>query len=172
LKRVWNRGVNALIFLLFCVIALSVAGCGGGSGSTSTSTSANVLSAAAYKGKLAKISKQVDSAHAAVARGASSAKTVAQVQTLLRHYGAAEAQIGGEVAKLQAPQNAVAANAELARGERDDAAEIQALLPKLAKLKTVQQAFAYLQKLGHTKGGQEQDAAVSKLKKLGYTKGS
>jgi hypothetical protein len=94
------------------------------------------------------------------------------VQTLLRRYGAAEARIGDEVSKLKSPKNAEAANAELARGEHDDAAEIQALLPKLAKFKTVQQAFAYLQKLGHTRGGQEQDEAISKLKKMGYTKGS
>jgi uncharacterized protein YgbK (DUF1537 family) len=166
-KRVWNGGANALIFLVFCAVALGLVGCGGGSGSAS-----DRLSAAAYKAKLATISKQADSAHGAVGSGARSAKTVAQVQTLLRHYGAAEARIGVEVSKLKAPQNAEAANAELARGERDDAAEIQALLPKLAKFKTVQQAFAYIQKLGQTKGGQEQDEAISKLRKLGYTTGS
>jgi hypothetical protein len=168
-KKVWNGGASAPIFLALCVLVLGLAGCGGGSGNTSTS---DRLSAAAYKAQLAKISKQADAAHGAVDRGAPSAKTVAQVQTLLRHYGAAEARIGAEVSKLKAPSNAAAANAELARGERDDAAEIQALLPKLAKFKTVQQAFAYLQKLGHTKGGQEQDNAISKLKKLGYTTGS
>jgi hypothetical protein len=168
-KRVWNGGVNALIFLVFCVLALGLAGCGGRSRSANSSVR---LSAGAYKAKLAKISKQADSAHGALDRGAPSAKTVAQVQTLLRHYGVAEDRIGAEVSKLKAPQNAAAANSELARGERDDAAAIRALLPKLAKFKTVQQAFAYLQKLGHTKGGQEQDAAISKLKKLGYTTGS
>jgi hypothetical protein len=41
----------------------------------------------------------------------------------------------------------------------------------LSKFKTVQQAFGYLQKLGHTKGGQEQDEAISNLKKMGYTTG-
>jgi hypothetical protein len=169
-KRVWNRGVGALVFLVFCFLALGLSGCGGGS--KSGSTTGDRLSAVAYKAQLAKISKQADAAHNAVDRGAHSAKTVAQVQTLLRHYGAAEARIGTEVSKLKAPQNAEAANAELARGERDDAAEIQALVPKLAKFKTVQQAFAYLQQLGHTKGGQEQDDAISKLKKLRYTTGS
>lgn len=91
---------------------------------------------------------------------------------MLRRYGAAEDRIGNEVSKLKAPKNADAANAELARGEHDDAAEIHALLPKLAMFKTVQQAFGYLQKIGHTKGGQEQDEAIAKLKKLGYTTGS
>jgi hypothetical protein len=164
-KRVWNGGVSAPIFLALCVLALGVTGCGGGS-------SSDRLSAAAYKAQLAKISKQADAAHGAVDTGAPKAKTVAQVQTLLSHYGAAEARIGDEVSKLKAPKNAETANAELARGERDDAAEIHGLLPKLAKFKTVQQAFAYLQKLGHTKGGREQDQAISKLKKMGYTTGS
>lgn len=168
MKKVWNGRIGALIFG-FCVLALGLAGCGSSSGGGSTN---DRLSAAAYKARLAKISKQSDAAHGAIDRGAPSAKTVAQVQTLLRHYGTAEARIGAEVSKLKAPQNAEAANAELARGEREDAAEIQALLPKLVKFKTVQQAFAYLQKLGHTKGGQEQDEAISKLKKLGYTTGS
>ena len=165
MKGISRRGVSALLFLVLCALMGTVAGCGGGSGS-------DRLSAAAYKAQLAKISKQADVAHRAVDHGAPSAKTVAQVQTLLSHYGAAEARIGAEVSKLKAPNNAEAANAELARGERDDAAEIKALLPKLAKFKTVQQAFAYLQKLGHTKGGQEQDEAISKLKTMGYTTGS
>jgi hypothetical protein len=36
----------------------------------------------------------------------------------------------------------------------------------------VQQAFGFLQRLGHTKGGREEDAALAQLKKLGYTQGS
>lgn len=80
--------------------------------------------------------------------------------------------MGAEVSKLSAPADAEAADAELARGEHDDATEIRALLPKLAKFKSVQQAFGYLQRLGHTKGGQEEDEALAKLKSLGYTRGS
>jgi len=163
MKGIPRRGVSALLVLVLCALAVGVAGCGGGS---------DRLSAAAYKAQLAKISKQADAAHGAVDRGAPAAKTVAQVQALLRRYGNAEARIGDEVSKLKAPKNAEAANSELARGEHDDATEIQALLPRLAKFKTVQQAFAYLQKLGHTKGGQEQDEAISKLKNMGYTTGS
>jgi hypothetical protein len=36
----------------------------------------------------------------------------------------------------------------------------------------VQQAFGFLQTVGHTKGGQEGDEALRKLKQLGYTRGS
>jgi hypothetical protein len=46
------------------------------------------------------------------------------------------------------------------------------VLPKLARFKSVQQAFGYLQQLGSMKGGREQDQAISQLKKLGYTSGS
>ena len=91
---------------------------------------------------------------------------------MLRGFAGAEDRIGDEVSKLKAPTNAEAANAELARGEHDDAAEIRAVLPKLARFKSVQQAFGYLQQLGSTKGGHEEDEAIGELKKLGYTSGS
>ena len=158
-----SRRVLALCVLALCVLALGVAGCGGGSGR---------LSSSEYKAELAKISKQSDAAHAAVEQRAPKATTVAQVQTVLRGFAGAEDRIGDEVSKLKAPTNAEAANAELARGEHDDAAEIRAVLPKLARFKSVQQAFGYLQQLGSTKGGHEEDEAIGELKKLGYTSGS
>jgi len=145
------------------VLVIGVAGCGGGNGR---------LSSAQYKQELGKISKQSDAAHGAVEQSAPNAKTVAQVQTVLRKFAGAEDRIGDEVSKLKAPQNAAAANAELARGEHDDAAEIRAVLPKLARFKSVQQAFGYLQQLGSTKGGQEEDHAIGQLKRLGYTSDS
>ena len=46
------------------------------------------------------------------------------------------------------------------------------MLPKLARFKSVQQAFGYLQQLTSTKGGREEDQAIAQLKKLGYTSGS
>jgi hypothetical protein len=155
MKRVWG-------FLALCGLAAGLAGCGGGNG----------VSKAEYRSELGKISRQADAAHAAVAQSAPRAKTVAQVQAALRRFAAAEDRIGTEVAKLKTPKDAAAANAELARGEHDDAAEIGALLPKLGKYKSVQQVFGFLQQLGSTKGGREEDAALTKLKQLGYTKGS
>jgi hypothetical protein len=97
---------------------------------------------------------------------------VADVQKALRKFAAAEDKLGNEVAAIKAPKDADAANAELAKGEHDDAAEIRHVIPKLSKFKSVQQAFAYLQQLGHTKGGAEEDKALATLKKLGYTTGS
>jgi len=154
---------RALLFLTLCGLAAGLVGCGGGG---------NGASKTAYVNGLAKISKEAGKAHQAVEQGAPRATKVAQVQTLLRRFATAEDRIGDEVSKLKPPQDAQAANAQLARGEHDDADEIRALLPKLAKFKSVQQAFGFLQRLGHTKGGQEGTAALTQLKKLGYTSGS
>jgi hypothetical protein len=144
-----------------CVLAIGVAGCGGGGGSK-----------AAYTSDLTKISKDAGKAHQRLEQGAPHAATVAQVQTLLQRFATDEDKVGDEVSKLKPPKDAAAANAELARGQHDDAAEIRAVLPKLATYKSVQQAFGYLQKLGRTKGGQETDQAIATLKRLGYTSGS
>jgi hypothetical protein len=154
--------------LAFCVLA--VAGCGGGGGGGSSSSSQ--LSKAQYKAKLAAISKQVDTAHNDLSRGAKKAITVADVQAVLNRYAATEQRIGDEMEQLNPPANAAAANALFARGWHDDSAEIKALVPKLSKLHSATETFAYLQSLSHNKGGEEQDKALQKLRKLGYTKGS
>jgi hypothetical protein len=144
------------------LLTLAAAGCGGGGGE----------SKAAYRSDLAKIAKDAEAAHQRVEQGAPAAKTVTQVQALLRRFASDEDTIGDEVSKLNPPKDAAAANAELARGQHDDADEIRAFLPKLAKFTSVQQAFAYLQGIGKTKGGREGDEALTKLKQLGYTSGS
>ena len=161
-----TRGSSGLLALCV-VLAFIVAACGGSGGG-----GGKRLSPAAYKSKLAEISKQVDAAHGNLSRGARAATTIVAVQAVLRQYAAAEERFGAEVSKLNPPANADAANTELASGERDDATEIRALLPKLAKLKSPQEAFAYLQTVSHTKGGEEQTKALAELKKLGYTNGS
>ena len=150
------------ILLAFCVFAFAVAACGG-SGSDAQ------LSQSAYKSKLAAILNQVGTAHSGLARGASQSTKISQVQAVLLHYARTEEQIGNELSKLKPPANAEAANAQLAQGLHDESAQIRVLVPGLAKYKTVRDAFAYLQTVGHTKGGREQVAAFAKLKKLGYT---
>jgi hypothetical protein len=155
------RGV--LFFLVCCSLAVGLAGCGGSGG--------NGVSKAEYQSELAKISTQAGAAHQAVEQGAPQAATVAQLQTLLRQFASAEQRIGDEVANLKVPSDAKAANAELAKGQHDDAAEIRAVLPQLAKYKTVHQAFGLLERLGSTKGGREGAAALAELKQLGYTGG-
>lgn len=161
------KRLSSGLLLTLCVLAFAVAGCGGGGGGSS-----DQLTKAQYKSKLADISKQADSAHGDLSSGAKRAVTVADVQSVLNRYAAAEQRLGDQVSKLKPPANAVAANAQLARGWHDDSAEIKALVPKLAKLKSAAEAFAFLQSIPHTKGGDEQDTAVQKLTKLGYTSGS
>jgi hypothetical protein len=132
----------------------------------------NGVSKAEYRRELVKISKEAGTAHAAVERDAPTATTIAQLQAVLGRFASAEDRIGDDVSKLKVPADAKAANAELARGQHDDATEIRALLPKLAKYKSVQQAFTALQRLSSSKGGREGDEALAKLKQLGYTSGS
>jgi hypothetical protein len=160
--------ISGALLLALCVFAFAVAGCGGGSSGGSTQQ----LSKAQYKAKLAAISKEVDSAHGDLSSGAKKAVTVSDVQAVLNRYAATEQRIGDEISNLNPPANATAANTQLAKGWHDDSAEIKAIVPKLAKLKSAAEAFAYLQSLPHTKGGAEQDAAIQKLQKLGYTSAS
>jgi hypothetical protein len=159
--------VSSALLLTLCVVAFAVAGCGGGSGGGSTQ-----LSKAQYKARLAAISKEVDSAHGDLSRGAKQAVTISDVQSVLNRYAATEQRIGDEISKLNPPANATAANTQLAKGWHDDSAEIKTLVPKLAKLRSAAEAFAFLQSVPHTKGGTEQDAALQKLQQLGYTSGS
>ncbi|HEY2310814.1 MAG TPA: hypothetical protein VGH46_06845 [Gaiellaceae bacterium] len=163
------KRISSSLLLALCALAFAVAGCGGGG---SGGTDGAQLSKAQYKSKLKAISKQVDTAHNDLSRGAKQAVTVADVQSVLNRYAATEQQISDQISKLDPPANASAANAKLALGFHDDSTEIKALVPKLAKLHSATEAFAFLQSVGHTKGGTEQDAAVQKLRKLGYTTGS
>lgn len=154
---------RAPVILVCASLAVGAAGCGGSGGGVSKDE---------YRNELAKIAKQSGVAHRKLEQGAPAATSVAQIQALLRQFAAAEDRIGTEVSKLKTPSDARAANAELAKGQHDDAAEIRALLPKLSRFKSVQQAFSYLQRLASSKGGREGDEALAKLKQLGYTNGS
>jgi hypothetical protein len=145
------------------MMVLLLAACGGGG---------NGVSKDEYTSELATISKQAGTAHAQLERDGPTATTVAQLQTALRRFAGAEDRIGDDISKLKVPNNARAANAELARGQHDDADEIRALLPKLSKYKSVQDAFTALQHLGSSKGGREGTDALTKLRQLGYTQGS
>ncbi|HJQ73700.1 MAG TPA: hypothetical protein VJ814_02350 [Gaiellaceae bacterium] len=158
------RGVAILVGVVFLLAAC------GGSGS-GTTTSAH-LSAAEYRAQLVKIQQQSNQAQAEVAQGLS-AKTVAELRSRLDAFAASSQRISHEVANLAAPENATAANAELAKGEHDTATATRAAAAAVAKMKTVHAAVAYLQhQLGNAKGGHELDEAVTKLKQLGYTSGS
>jgi hypothetical protein len=157
------RGVWLGATLTCCCVL--VAGCGGGGGG-------GRLSASAYRSRLAAISQEGDTAQSQVEQGLH-AKTVAALRVRLGAFATASQKLGDEVAALKPPKNAASANAELAQGEHDTASATRSVLPKLASLKSVKAALAYLQKSqGNAKGGHELDDSLTKLKQLGYTKGS
>lgn len=156
--RIYWAGATMILLLL-------LAACGGGGGGGGVSKDE-------YRSELATVSKDAGTAHGQLERDGPTATTVAQLQTALQRFAVAEDRIGDEISKLKVPNDAKAANAELARGQHDDADEIRALLPKLSKYKSVQDAFTSLERLGSTKGGREGDQALAKLKQLGYTQGS
>jgi hypothetical protein len=165
-----RKSLGVLVVLVVC--ACVTGGCGGSGGGGGASTAGGRLSKSAYRSRLAKVAREAAAAQGTIGKAASKAKNVGDVQTALRRFAAAYDRLGNEVAALRAPTDAQAANALLAKGEHDDATETRGIVPKLSKFKTVQQAFAYLQRVGHTKGGAEQDKALATLKKLGYTTGS
>jgi hypothetical protein len=141
---------------------LGLAACGGGS---------NRMSPAAYKARLAALEKQDNAAHAHV-DNLPHAKSVADMRSGLSAFATGEQRIGNEVAALKPPKNAEAANAELAKGARDTAAEIKTLTSRMASAKTPQDALKIIAAMGSTtKGGRELDAALAQLKKLGYAHG-
>jgi len=155
MRRVWG--------LALCAVAFSVAGCGGGSGGR--------LSKSEYRAAISKIAKESDTVHRTIERKELASSTVAEAVSVLRSFAAGENKIGDEVAKLKPPSDASAANAELAKGEHDEAKTVLALLPKLSRYSTVQQLFAYLRTVSQPKGSLEQSEALTKLHELGYAKG-
>ena len=141
------------------MVLLLVSACGGSSR----------LSASDYRGHLETIAKQSDAAQHAVEKGFQ-AKSVPHLVKVLGAFGAGEKRIGDEVAALKPPTNAEAANAELAKGDRDTASEVQAVLTKVKLMPSAKAAIAYLSKTPTTKGGREVDKALAELKQLGYIK--
>jgi hypothetical protein len=153
---------------LVAVAALALTACGNGG----KSASSDRLTAAQYRAKLTQLSHEANAAQSAVQQGLK-ATSVAKLDEILTTFADSAQRLGDEVAAVKAPKNAEAANAELARGEHDTAAATRTAAKKVAGLKSVKAALAYLQtNLGNAKGGRELDDALTKLRKLGYTKGS
>jgi hypothetical protein len=160
---------------LLCIAALAVlllAACGGSGGGNSTQQKQQQLTAAQYRAKLARIKVEAAGAQAHVGQGLQ-AKTVPELKKTIDAFAAATQRLGDEVASVNPPANAAAANTQLAQGFHDISAATKAASAKIAKMKTAQAGIAYLEHAsGPLKGGRELDAALAKLKKLGYTTGS
>ena len=152
---------------VLCIAALAVlllAACGGASSSR--------LSAAQYRAKMTKINAEAAGAVSNVARGLQ-AQSLAELRQRLDAFSAETQRIGDEVAKLEPPQNAEAANTELVQGMHETARATHTQSGKIAGLHTAQEAIAYLQTTaGNQKGAHDVNEAFAKLRKLGYLSGS
>jgi hypothetical protein len=160
---------------LLCIAALAVlllAACGGSGGSSSTQQKQEQLTAAQYRAKLAKVKVEAAGAQAHVGEGLQST-TVTDLKQKVDAFATATQRIGDEIAALNPPANAAAANTELAQGFHDIATATRAASAKVAAMKTAQAGISYLEHArGPVKGGHEVDQALTKLKNLGYTTGS
>lgn len=157
---------------ILCIAALAVlslAACGGSGGGNTTSTR---LSATAYRAKLAKIKVEAAKAQSDVGKGLQ-AKTVDELKQRIDAFAGATQRIGDEVAALHPPQNAEAANTQLAQGLHDIADATRAASEKIGTMKTPQAGIAYLQNAkGPVQGSREVTKALATLQQLGYTTGS
>jgi hypothetical protein len=149
-------------------LVLLVSACGGGGGGTSGASSSQP-SATVYRAQLRKIAKESLAAQTAALQ----ASSVQQLVTVVKAYVAADRRIGAEIAALNPPADAEAANSEFAKGFQDEAAELEALLPKIKKMPSAKAVNAYLSKGSRTaKSDYEIRHAHAKLLRLGYmTKG-
>jgi len=151
-----RRGVLAIA----AIAVLLLAACGG-SGSPR-------LSANAYRAKLTHIKQEAATAQANVAKGLQ-AKSLTELQQKLDAFASDTQRIGDEVAKLNPPQDAEAANTELAAGLHETARATKVASTKIAGLHTPTEAIAYLESSpANAKGARQVDEALTKLKKLGY----
>jgi hypothetical protein len=150
----------ALCSAAFAVLLL--AACGGGSR----------LSQDAYRTKLAQLKQEAASAQASVAKGLQ-AKTLAELRGRLDAFAETTQRIGDEVAKLEPPANAEAANTELAAGLHETARATRDASKQITGLHTPREAISYLEHSPlNKKGAHQVDEALTRLKQLGYTSGS
>lgn len=151
--------------LVIASVVFLLAACGGGGGSPR-------LSADAYRAKLAQIKQEAASAQAHVAQGLQ-AKSLSELRQRLEDFATATSKIGDEVAKLNPPQNADAANTELADGLHETARATRAASEQISNFHSTREAISYLEHSpANRKGAHQVDEALTRLKQLGYTSGS
>jgi hypothetical protein len=147
------------------IAAVASAGCGGSGGGSP-------LSAADYKAKIAAIGKEASQAQGSVESGLKT-NTPAALADALATFSSAEERMSKEVAGLNPPGNAQAANTELAQGLHDISAATDSILPQVRSAASVTAAVKLLNKsTDGAKAGHEVDDALAKLQKLGYATGS
>ena len=158
---------GALFIAPFLVLLL--AACGSSGGSSSTTTQQKQLTPALYRAQIAIVKREAAKAQNDVSQGLQ-AKNVAELKQRIDAFAAATQRIGDQVAALNPPDDAKDANAQLAQGLQDIAAGTRAASAKIANLKSVGVAIAYIEHAKDpVKGSREVSKAIATLVKLGYT---
>jgi hypothetical protein len=130
------------------------------------------MSVTAYKQALQHVSIEEAQAQQAVNQGLH-AKSVLKLRAALTKFAADQTTVAAQLGTLHPPANAVAANAALANAFVENANGLHELLGRIDHAKTVKQAMAIIQSdKSAQKSGQDIDAALKKLRLLGYTSGS
>jgi hypothetical protein len=151
-------------------VVLLLAACGSSGGSSSTTTQQHQrLTEALYRAQIAIVKREAAKAQNDVSQGLG-AKNVPQLKAKIDAFAAAAQSIADRLTGLNPPKNAEAANAKLAQGFQDVADGTREASAKIANLKSVGAAIAYIEHSNRPKqGSREITEAFATLQKLGYT---
>lgn len=172
-----NRLVLSVLVLAACtsIAACSSNGTPGSPGVTtplSSPSGSAPLSAAAYTRLLKQIAAEESRAQHAV-QAAFHARTAAQVRSALTAFARDQQQVADELNSTVPPPNAQAANSALAHAFADNAAATRHVAQQTARAATAKAALRIIQGATNAqRSGREIDAALARLRKLGYTAGS
>jgi hypothetical protein len=169
-----NRTIGLVTALLGCsAFAVGCSSAGGTPGATAPrSAAAQPMSAQAYRHLLQSVSHQEDAAHRAVDHLLHATKVTVMRKGFL-DFAADQQRVSEELSSVTPPRDATEANAALARALADNAGAVRQVAAQLAHAHTPKQAMTIVSSArGAQRAGQEIDAAVGRLRKLGYTAGS
>jgi hypothetical protein len=147
---------------------IALAGCG----SSDNGTTTQAMTAHQYSQFLQSLSTREDQAHKTLDQ-ALQAKSLDQIQQGVSAFATDQSGAANQVSSVTPPANARSANGQLEKAFKDIAVAIQAVLPQIASAGSPQAALTVVQKAeGPQQAGHELDSALSRLRKLGYTRGS
>lgn len=168
-----SRLVSSVVIAGACTLPAACSSSGGSTGPQSSPPgSPPRLSTAAYKHELKQIAQEESRAQHAV-QAAFHAKTATAVRDALSAFADDQQQVSDELSSVVPPANAQSANAALAHAFADNATATRAVVRQLAGATTAKAALDIIQgATGAQRSGREIDAALGRLRKLGYTAGS
>jgi hypothetical protein len=156
--------------LIAAIAGLALASCGSSNDTSSTATTQ--LTPQQYKSFLRQLAQREDQAHTTLEQSLHG-ESVAQLKNALIAYAEDQESVADELSSVKPPQDAEAAQAQLEQASTDTAAAVHGVIAKVAAAKSVKVALREIQSdESAQQAGQETDAALAQLQKLGYTKGS